>query len=378
MFVAALAALAAVMVVPLPFDSLLGLAGVLALMFSLHLLMVALAALALAAVAWRCGARLAIALFMAAALLGTVSALWPAMALWRYADAHDITLSLGDYLANAGHMSYPGSPQLRRTVTYGTARDGADLFLDAWPIAEATGGAARPAIVRIHGGGFVAGNRDDMPDWNRWLNRRGYVVFDVGYRLPPPVRWRDEIGDVKCALGWVAVHAAEYGADPAKITTMGMSAGGTLAMLAAYSAGDPGLPPSCDVPPVRVRSVVNLYGVPDMPELYDDTPSLAVVHFDSRQYIGGSPTEYPDRHAAVSPLTYISAAAPPTISFLGTTDCFIPPRQLDALDAALKHVGAVSEAYLLPATNHGFDVNWGGFATQFARAKIADFLAQYP
>jgi hypothetical protein len=36
-----------------------------------------------------------------------------------------------------------------------------------------------------------------------------------------------------------------------------------------------------------------------------------------------------------------------------------------------------SEAYLLPATDHGFDVNWGGFATQFARAKIAAFLKRY-
>ena len=44
-------------------------------------------------------------------------------------------------------------------------------------------------------------------------------------------RWQDETGDVKCALGWVAAHAAEYQIDPTRISVTGFSAGGTLAML---------------------------------------------------------------------------------------------------------------------------------------------------
>jgi acetyl esterase/lipase len=373
----AVAVLAAAMAVPLPFDSAFGFAGTVALIFPLHLLVVALAALVLAIFSRRWGMRAAAALFMAAALLGAASALWPAVAMWRFARTENVRLSLADYLANATRTNL-GDPQPDHTVVYGTSADGTKLLLDVWPLARSRGDAARPAIVRIHGGGFVHGNRDDMPDWNRWFNRRGYVVFDIAYRLPPPVRWRDEVGDVKCALGWVAVHAVDYGVDPARISTLGESAGGTLALLAAYSAGDTRLPPSCDVPTVRVRSVINLYGIPDMPGLYDASPSRASVHADAAQYIGGSPAEFPDRHAAVSPLTYINAASPPTISFLGANDRLIPSGQLDELNAAARRAGIVSETYLLPATDHGFDVNWGGFATQFARAKIADFLARYP
>jgi len=40
-----------------------------------------------------------------------------------------------------------------------------------------------------------------IPGWNRWLNELGYGVFDMEYRMPSPVRWLDEIGDVKSALG---------------------------------------------------------------------------------------------------------------------------------------------------------------------------------
>jgi acetyl esterase/lipase len=374
--VAVLAATALAMAVPLPFDSVLGLLGAILLIFPLHLLIVTGVTMMLALFARRRRARAATALFTVAALASAVMAIAPSAALWLFARHENVSLSLGEYLRYGAHLNL-GSPQPDRSVSYGTAADGTTLMLDVWRGADDGDPELRSAILRVHGGAFIHGNRSDMPDWDRWFSARGYTVFDVDYRVPPPVRWQDEIGDVKCAIGWVAAHAGDYGVDPAKISVTGFSAGATLAMLAAYSAGDPRLPPSCDVPPVSVRAVINLYGVPDMPGLYDTSPSRALVRDASTRYIGGSPSEFPDRHAAVSPLTYVSNASPPTISFLGASDRIVVNRQLSELDDALKHAGAVSEAYLLPATDHGFDVNWGGFATQFARAKIAAFLERY-
>jgi acetyl esterase/lipase len=285
-------------------------------------------------------------------------------------------VSLGPYLANAAHLNL-GLPQPDRTVAYGTAPDGAELRLDVWRAGNDDARTPRPALLLIHGGAFIRGNRSQMPEWDRWFNQLGYTVFDIDYRLPPPVRWQDEIGDVKCALGWVAVHANEYRIDPARIGIAGSSAGATLALLAAYSAGNPRLPSSCEAAPVAVRWVINLYGIPDMPGLYDTSPSLGLVHDAAARYIGGSTRQYPERHRAVSPMTYIGPSAPPTISFLGTDDRIIPAGQLTDLDKALKAAGVISEAYLLPATDHAFEVNWGGFATQFARAKIAAFLDRH-
>jgi acetyl esterase/lipase len=362
---------------PVPFDNPLGTAAVAALCFPLHLLVVTALAGALAVLARRYRARLAAGLLAFAALFSAAMALWPGIALWRFAHIETIGLSLADYVSNAAHLNL-GAPQPARTVAYGVTADGTTLLLDVWRATTRDSDAPRPAVVRIHGGSFTHGNRSDMPDWDRWFNGLGYTVFDVDYRLPPPVRWLDEIGDVKCALGWVFAHAADQKIDPARISVVGFSAGATLAMLAAYSMGDPKLPPSCDVAPVNIRSVISLYGIPDMPRLYDTSPSRRLVHESSARYIGGSPSEYPDRHATVSPLSYINPSSPPTIAFLGMNDRIVPSEQLDTLDAALKQAGAVSEAYRLPATDHGFDVNWGGFATQFARAKIERFLQRYP
>jgi acetyl esterase/lipase len=361
---------------PLPFDSAFGLLGLTLLVFPLHLLVVTAAMIGLARLAWVRRAGLAASMFLFTALLSGVMALWPGLAISRFAQQDGVSLSLGTYLANAAHLNL-GLPQPDRTVAYGTAADGADLLLDVWRATDDGTRAPVPALLLVHGGAFVHGNRSEMPEWDRWFNDLGYTVFDIEYRVPPPVRWQDEIGDVKCALGWVAAHAKGYGIDPARIGIAGSSAGATLALLAAYSAGNWGLPASCEAAPVAVRWVINLYGIPDMPGLYDTSPSLDLVHDAAARYIGGSPGQYPDRHRAVSPMTYVGPSAPPTISFLGTDDRIIPARQLTDLDEALKAAGAYSEAYLLPATDHGFAVNWGGFATQFARAKIASFLGRH-
>jgi acetyl esterase/lipase len=155
---------------------------------------------------------------------------------------------------------------------------------------------------------------------------------------------------------------------------MGSSAGGNLAMLAAYTTGDPELPPSCEVPPVAVRSVVNLYGPADLVLFYDSSDSLAWVRSILETYIGGPPARFPERYRAVSPIRHVGAGTPPTLTLLGESDRIVPRDQALALDRALAAAGIAHETYLLPVTYHLFDMNWGGFATQFARAKIEAFL----
>jgi acetyl esterase/lipase len=209
------------------------------------------------------------------------------------------------------------------------------------------------------------------------LNTRGYDVFDVEYELPPPPRWQDEVGDVKCAVGWVEAHAAAYHLDRRRISVMGYSAGGNLAMLAAYSAGDARLPPSCDLPTVAIRSVVNLYGPADLALLYRSSGSRDYIDGALRRYVGGSPTQYPDRYRVLSPVSHVNARTPPTITLLGESDRIVPTDQAHVLDEALVRAGVPHATYLLPATDHGFDVNWNGFGTQIARAVIGKFLERY-
>jgi acetyl esterase/lipase len=353
----------------------LGLLSASILYFPLHILVLTIVALILARVAATRGARGAKTLFSLTALLSLAMGLLPVLAIWREARRLSVPLSLQEYVRHGKGLA-TGSPVKERTVVFGTTSDGSKLELDVWRTGQGTTGPLRPAILMVHGGGWKYGTRSATPKWNAWLNDLGYEVFDVEYRMPPPVRWLDEVGDVKAALGWISVHAAEYHVDPARISIMGGSAGGNLAMLAGYSVNDSTLVPSIDVPPIQPKTVINFYGPSDMVLGYKECPSPDVPPA-MEEYIGGSPQQYPERYRALSPITHVRAGTPPTITFLGTLDRLVLENQATLLDDAMKKAGATHEMYLLPANEHAFDLNWGGFATQIARAKVRDFLRKY-
>lgn len=361
------------MLIPVNYEG-AGKFGFLALLFSLQFLFVSALATALGSIAWRRRLPLPASLFAIVAGLTAVMAIWPSIAIWQRAKQYDVSL---DPIAALLPRLHAKGPSADRTVRYAVTADGTQLLLDVWPAEGGGDGRPRPAIVRIHGGAWVGGARSALPEWNRWLNQLGYVVFDIDYRMPPPERWLDEVGDVKCAIGWVAEHAVDYGIDPARISTMGYSAGGNLAMLAAYSMGDPQLPPSCPAHAVKIRSVVNIYGPADMALGYRTTGSVGYLRDAMERYIGGSPDTYPDRYRILSPISHVDPATPPTIAVLGEKDRIIAVDQAGALAQAQEIGGSSGETYLIPASDHGFDVNWSSFASQIARAKIADFLRRH-
>lgn len=352
----------------------LGWLGSTALVFPLQFLALSLLGAGLAVVAWRFGALVPASAFALVAALTAATALWPSIALWQQARQAHVSLSLGAALIPRLNA---GGPALEGSVVYATAADGTRLKLDVWRADSAATGAPHPAVVRVHGGAWIQGTRSDLSDWDRWLNRLGYDVFDIDYRMPPPARWRDEVGDVKCALGWVAAHADTYHVDPKRISVMGYSAGGNLALLAAYSMGDPRLPASCSTSTVSVRSAVNLYGPPDLSLIYRSSGSTDYIDDVLGRYIGGTPSEYPGRYRSLSPLSHVSASTPPTITVLGERDRLVPTNQAHVLDRALSDAGVAHETLLLPGQDHGFDANWSGLGTQFARARVRAFLERY-
>jgi acetyl esterase/lipase len=318
----------------------------------------------------------ALAGFVVVALATLAMVLVPGTLVWRQADRDHVSLSLLEALAPRLESREGGDGQ---SVVYAKPRSGRRLELDVWRATggEAEPGALHPAIVKVHGGAWIRGTRSGHSDWNRWLNRLGYVVFDVEYTLPPHASWRSEVADIKCALGWVRSHASTYRIDPSRISTMGYSAGGNLALLAAYAESDARLPASCNGPPVAVRSVINLYGPTDLPELFRTSGSRTYIDRALERYVGGTPSEFPGRYRDLSPVSYVSAGTPPTITLIGGSDRIIPAEQARILDRALARARVPHPTYVLPATDHGFDVDWHGLATQLARGVIERFLARY-
>lgn len=100
-----------------------------------------------------------------------------------------------------------------------------------------------PALVYLHGGGWVVGNLDSHDGVCRALARRaGCTVVSVDYRLAPEHPFPAAVDDAWAATTWVADSADELGIDPQKIAVGGDSAGGNLAAAVATLARDHDVP----------------------------------------------------------------------------------------------------------------------------------------
>lgn len=116
---------------------------------------------------------------------------------------------------------------------------GSPIPLRVYRPAAAPAGAARPAIVFAHGGGWCLCSVDLYDNPCRALaNATGCTVLSVGYRLAPEHPFPTPLEDVYAALVWTAQHAVILGIDPARIAIGGDSAGANLAAAVALLARD--------------------------------------------------------------------------------------------------------------------------------------------
>ncbi len=104
--------------------------------------------------------------------------------------------------------------------------------------------APRPVVAFFHGGGFVICSVETHDGLARRLtNALGAVVVSVEYRLAPEARCPAAAEDCYAATQWAHEHAAELGADPARLMVAGDSAGGNLAAVVSLMAREQGGPP---------------------------------------------------------------------------------------------------------------------------------------
>jgi acetyl esterase/lipase len=122
-----------------------------------------------------------------------------------------------------------------------------------------SGRAHRPAILAIHGGAWKGGDKGWGKNIAEELCPFGYVVLSINYRLSgrPNATWPAQIEDVQKALKYIRANARQFRIDPARIASLGMSAGGHLATMIALR-DDPASPDG------RVKTAINLDGEHDM------------------------------------------------------------------------------------------------------------------
>ena len=231
-----------------------------------------------------------------------------------------------------------------------------------------------PAIVSIHGGGYVLGSYDmDDARFDRWCPQFGLVGVSVEYRLAPETPYPGPLDDCYAALRWTSDNADELGIDPDHIGIAGVSAGGGLTAALALLARDRG-----EVPVA--------FQILDSPMLDDRqaTPSsrLDALYvwsresntFGWRSYLG-------DLYGSADVPTYAAPARatdlsglPPAIVCVGAIDGF---RDEDVDYATrLNQAGVPCELHVYAGLPHGHQLVAGATAVRLCATDVEDWLGR--
>ena len=221
-------------------------------------------------------------------------------------------------------------------------------------------------VVVVHGGSWQSGDSRQFPRLNAYLAARGYVVAAINYRLSPGHRFPAQRDDVLAAIGFLKANAAELGIDPTCFVLLGRSAGGHLALLAAYTARDP-----------AIRGVISFYAPTDLRWGYEHPARKRVIDGCAviEAFLGGGPTALPDTYPAASPLSFAGAECPPTLLIHGARDNLVSPHQSEMLAERLAAAGCRHFYLSLPWATHGCDANFSGPSGQISTYAIERFLA---
>ena len=277
-----------------------------------------------------------------------------------------------------------------RDVIYGH-KNGVALTMDVFTPRKGANGAA--VVFAVSGGWRSDQATIDLlfvyPLVEAML-KRGYTIFAVCHGSQPRFTVPDAIADMNRAVRFIRYHARDYRIAPDRIGITGGSAGGHLSLMQGV-AGDRGDAKSLD--PVertssRVQAVACFFPPTDFLNygtdgafafaedgvLKDFRTAVDVRELDPRTHRLEHITDQDKVKALsrrISPITHVSADAPPTLIIHGDADKLVPIQQAEVMIAKLKKAGVPAELVVKKGAGHG----WGGMDKDME--TIADWFDKY-
>lgn len=263
--------------------------------------------------------------------------------------AGHLVLELHPWYAAAGLRVNPPKGFLEENDVEFSKPGGYSLTID---LRVPEGKSLIPAVIIVHGGGFVHGNkRNYVTPLFDPLSAAGFAWFSINYRMAPEYRLPQSVEDVANAIRWVKANAAKYDVDPKRIALAGESAGG---FLVAYA----GVKYKADT---RVAAVVDFYGPNDLvlqTEKVRSRPEDPAKPAPPglKEFLGLKSWSEPGVMETLrvnSPTTYIHKGMPPFLCIQGTADEQVPYEESPKMCEAMKKVGAKCEVITVEGGHHG-------------------------
>lgn len=227
-----------------------------------------------------------------------------------------------------------------------------------------SGPGPHPVLLYVHGGAFIMLSKETHWIMALGFARRGYLVFNINYRLAPEHRYPAAVEDACAAARWVVENAHRYGGDASRLVYAGESAGAnlatTLAIASCYERPEPWAAAlyDRDPSPSAVIAACGVLQVSDA-ERFGRKRRLPTFVRDRLEEVPQLylPTDGSDTTLA-DPLSFLegghapSRALPPFFSFAGTRDPLLDDTR--RLGRALDQMSVPNEVRYYPGRLHAF------------------------
>lgn len=220
-----------------------------------------------------------------------------------------------------------------------------------------------PAVVYVHGGGWVQGDSAITPgslvgQVAKSIEAKGWVFVSIDYGLAPRFVWPAQIEDAACAVRFLRAAASTLHIDPRAIGAMGDSAGGQIVSLLGLAGPSSGFEVGQDLnQPSAVEAVVDLFGPADL-TTPDWTHDPLIQAYAPEAFGTTLGPQSPGSAAAegllsASPVTYVGPHDPPFLIIQGDDDSVVPADQSTELASRLRGAGDATTLVMVAHAQHG-------------------------
>ncbi|MEK6481034.1 alpha/beta hydrolase [Catalinimonas sp. 4WD22] len=262
-------------------------------------------------------------------------------------------------------------------------KNDSDAFLDVYfPTAIEQTQDLLPAIVWVHGGGFVSGSKEEVANYCKILASKGYTVVSVNYSIAPEETYPTPVRQTNAALAYLAQHAQRLHIDAAHFILAGDSAGANI-----------------------VAQLANIHHLPSYAALMNIAPSISGsqltglilfcgpydIHEDALRgeygkfleamlwaYSGSKNFMNDPDFATIKIIEYVTDSYPPVFISAGNADPLLLYSK-DMAEALNSHGVQVETLFFpsdyTPALPHEYQFNLDTDAGQLALDRVLTFLS---
>lgn len=279
----------------------------------------------------------------------------------------NVRFSIPEYFFGTRSFKY----NLDKDVLFYEGTDGVDkglrLYFDAYtPVEDGEDtDVYRPVLIRIHGGGWVFGNKGlmNVAQMNKYFANKGYVVFDIQYGLSNTnllydrstmhdIRFgnfsvNDMVRHINIFTSYLERHQEDYKTNLDSVFISGGSAGGHLTLATGLSLENEN---------INLKGLIPFYPANELPKLYS---------------VNGS-------EELVNPSLLVNEESPPCLIYQGTHDGQVRPTiAVRFLESYLNKGNKEGAIIWMPFGGHASDLYFSGYYNQIFLYYMERFMYIY-